>query len=78
MSKRAGSPPGGSLIKRVRSSSPGPGTQTQIAISGSNNEREKALMRTVQRTSNLDAPIVSLAGAHGVRVHEAACVEGAY
>jgi Prp8 binding protein len=70
MSKRSASPPGGqgALIKRVRSSSPAAGAQTQIAISGSNDERQKALIRTVQRTSNLEAPIVSLAGAHGVSV----------
>ncbi|KAI0692561.1 WD40 repeat-like protein [Cytidiella melzeri] len=63
MSKRGASPPpGGALIKRVRSSSPQP--NNQIAISSSNNERDQALIRTVKRTSSLEAPIISLTGSH--------------
>ncbi|KAI0048047.1 WD40 repeat-like protein [Auriscalpium vulgare] len=66
MSKRAGAPQQGALIKRARSSEP-EGNQ-QLAISSSNDERQKALIRTVKRTSNLDAPIVSLAGAHSAEI----------
>ena len=65
MSKREGSPTpnGGVLIKRARGASPPP---NQIVISSSNDERQKGLVRTVKRTSGLEAPIVSLSGAHGV------------
>lgn len=64
MSKRAASPPAnGALIKRARATPP---PSNQIAIS-STDDRSKGLIRTVQRTSSLDAPIVSLAGAHAVR-----------
>ncbi|CAA7259323.1 unnamed protein product [Cyclocybe aegerita] len=62
MSKRGPSPPpGGAVIKRARATPP---PSNQIAISSSNDDRNKGLIRTVQRTSNLEAPIVSLAGAH--------------
>jgi Prp8 binding protein len=65
MSKRGASPPPeGVLIKRARSSEP-PAT-TQLVISSSNDERQQALIRTVKRTSNLEAPIISLSGAHSV------------
>lgn len=65
MSKRSASPPAGqgTLIKRSRSSEPQ--NTAQLVISSSGKEREQALIRTVKRTSNLEAPIVSLAGAHG-------------
>ena len=65
MSKRGASPPlnGGTLVKRARSNEP---QANQIAISSSNDERQKGLIRTIKRTSNLDAPIVSLTGAHSV------------
>ena len=63
MSKRGASPPGGALIKRARSNEL---AQNQIAISSSNDERQQALIRTVQRTSSLEAPIISLSGAHSV------------
>jgi hypothetical protein len=53
----------GVLVKRARSSPP---PSTQIAISSSNDERSKSLIRSVKRTSNLEAPIISLAGAHSV------------
>ncbi|KAF8204572.1 U5 snRNP complex subunit [Pholiota molesta] len=62
MSKRPSSPTsGGALMKRARATPP---PSTQIAISSANEDRNKGLIRTVARTSNLDAPIVSLAGAH--------------
>lgn len=66
MSKRSASPPSaqGTLIKRSRSSEPQ--NTAQLIISSSGKEREQALIRTVKRTSNLEAPIVSLSGAHGV------------
>lgn len=64
MSKRSLSPaPGGALVKRAKATPP---PSNQIAISSSNDDRNKGLIRTVQRTSNLEAPIVSLAGAHSV------------
>lgn len=69
MSKRPVSPPGGgALIKRAKSSADGSGASTtrEIAISSNNDPRNKSLIRSVQRTSGLDAPIVSLAGAHSV------------
>ncbi|KAJ7654912.1 WD40 repeat-like protein [Mycena rosella] len=61
MSKRPGSPSAGIVIKRAKGTPP---PSTQIAISSSDADRSKGLIRTVQRTSNLEAPIVSLAGAH--------------
>ncbi|KAJ7455828.1 WD40-repeat-containing domain protein [Mycena latifolia] len=61
MSKRAGSPSAsGAVIKRAKGTPP---PSNQIAIS-SGTDKSKGLIRTVQRTSNLDAPIISLAGAH--------------
>ena len=66
MAKRAAPQEEGTLIKRARSSEPDANNQ-QLIISSSNDERQKALVRTVKRTSNLDAPIVSLSGAHSVR-----------
>lgn len=65
MAKRAAPQEEGSLIKRARSSEPEANDQ-QLAISSSNDERQSALVRTVKRTSNLEAPIVSLSGAHAV------------
>ncbi|KAG6884674.1 hypothetical protein C0992_005931 [Termitomyces sp. T32_za158] len=66
MSKRGPSPPPveGVLIKRAKSDAP---PSNQIIISSSNDPRNKGLVRSVQRTSNLEAPIISLAGAHSVR-----------
>jgi hypothetical protein len=66
MAKRAAPQEDGTLIKRARSSEPEASNQQQLAISSSNDERQKALVRSVKRTSNLEAPIVSLSGAHGV------------
>ncbi|KAJ2917517.1 hypothetical protein MD484_g2897, partial [Candolleomyces efflorescens] len=67
MSKRSLSPPptGGALIKKARATPP---PSNQIIISSSNDDRNKGLVRTVQRTSNLEAPIVSLAGAHSAEI----------
>jgi hypothetical protein len=65
MAKRAAPHEEGTLIKRARSSEPEANNQ-QLAISSSNDERQKALIRSVKRTSSLEAPIVSLSGAHAV------------
>ncbi|PFH50425.1 hypothetical protein AMATHDRAFT_193270 [Amanita thiersii Skay4041] len=68
MSKRASSPPNhsaGGLIKRARSGTP---PTTQLAISSAGDDRSKGLIRAVQRTSNLEAPIISLAGAHSAEI----------
>ncbi|KAJ7730042.1 U5 snRNP complex subunit [Mycena olivaceomarginata] len=62
MSKRPGSPSSGALIKRAKGTPP-PSNQIAISSSGEG-DKNKGLIRTVQRTSNLEAPIVSLAGAH--------------
>lgn len=59
-------PLSGGLIKRTRVDGPPQGPGNAIAIS-SGADVGKALVRSVKRTSSLDAPIVSLAGAHGVR-----------
>ncbi len=66
MVKRAAPQEDGALIKRARSSEPEASNQQQLAISSSNDERQKALVRSVKRTSSLEAPIVSLSGAHAV------------
>lgn len=71
-SKRKSSPgstPDGALVaaKRPRGNSPPSNTQ-QIAISSAGSNDSKALLRTVQRTSGLEAPIVSLAGAHSMEI----------
>ncbi|KIY73928.1 WD40 repeat-like protein [Cylindrobasidium torrendii FP15055 ss-10] len=64
MSKRGGSPPpDGTLIKRARATPP---PSNQIAISSGTNE--KGLIRTVKRTSSLEAPIISLSGAHSAEI----------
>ena len=54
------------MVKRAKATPP---PSNQIAISSANDDRNKGLIRTVQRTSNLEAPIVSLAGAHSVYVN---------
>jgi len=72
MSKRAAPQEEGTLIKRARSSEPEANNQ-QLAISSSNDERQKALVRSVKRTSNLEAPIVSLSGAHAVSFQRLCC-----
>ena len=67
MSKRGLSPPASSaVIKRSRNENDG-NTQ-QLVISSAGDDKSKGLVRTVKRTSNLEAPIISLAGAHAVRL----------
>ena len=39
----------------------------QIAIASANGGKSKGLVRSIKRTSGLQAPIISLTGAHGVR-----------
>ena len=39
---------------------------TLTVASSGEGQRKNALIRTVKRTSGLDAPIVALSGAHGV------------
>ena len=64
MSKGGISPPGeGTLIKRARSGSP---PSNELVISSSGDDRQKGLIRSIKRTSNLEAPIISLSGAHSV------------
>lgn len=41
-------------------------TMTLTVASSGEGQRKNALVRTIKRTSGLEAPIVSLAGAHGV------------
>ncbi|KAF5371225.1 hypothetical protein D9758_004224 [Tetrapyrgos nigripes] len=66
MSKRGASPPPeGALVKRAKSSEP---PTNQIAISSNNDPRNKGLIRTVQRTSSLEAPIILLEGAHSAEI----------
>ena len=67
MSKRGASPPpSGALIKRARAEEQ---PKNQIAISSAGDDRSKGLIRTVKRTSGLEAPIVSLSGAHSVSLN---------
>ncbi|KAM6490411.1 WD40-repeat-containing domain protein, partial [Amanita muscaria] len=71
MSKRVGSPStgtpltAGGLIKRQRSNEPPAATQLVISSAG---DDKKGLVRSVQRTSNLEAPIISLSGAHSAEI----------
>ncbi|KAF9226804.1 WD40 repeat-like protein [Gyrodon lividus] len=66
MSKRGTYPPGeGTLVKRARSDSP---PRNQIVISSSGDDRQKGLVRSVKRTSSLEAPIISLSGAHSAEI----------
>ncbi|EGO02288.1 hypothetical protein SERLA73DRAFT_104685 [Serpula lacrymans var. lacrymans S7.3] len=66
MSKRGASPPPeGALIKRARSGSP---VTSQMVISSGNDDRQKGLIRTIKRTSSLEAPIISLSGAHSAEI----------
>ncbi|KZV79829.1 hypothetical protein EXIGLDRAFT_781796 [Exidia glandulosa HHB12029] len=67
--KAPSSPPSGAVIKRARGPSP---PRNQIAISSAG-EDSKGLVRTIQRTSGLEAPIVSLAGAHSVHARARIC-----
>jgi len=65
MSKRPASPSDGALVKRSKDS---PTPSNQIAISSSNDPRNKGLIRSVKRTSSLEAPIISLSGAHSSEI----------
>ncbi|KAF8345640.1 WD40-repeat-containing domain protein [Amanita rubescens] len=69
MSKRPSPPTGfshgaGGLIKRAKS---GEQQSNQLIISSAGDDK-KGLIRTVQRTSNLEAPIISLSGAHSAEI----------
>ncbi|KAF8628195.1 hypothetical protein AX15_004045 [Amanita polypyramis BW_CC] len=70
MSKRGPSSPttpsnAGGLIKRSKSGEPPAASQLIISSAGDN---KKGLIRTVQRTSGLEAPIISLSGAHSAEI----------
>ena len=57
------------LAKRARvdDDEEDPTKQTLTVASSGEGQRKNALVRTIKRTSGLEAPIVSLTGAHGVR-----------
>ena len=64
-------PPGGpgyALTKRARveDEEDDARNMTMTVASSGEGQRKNALIRTVQRTSGLEAPIVALGGAHGV------------
>lgn len=65
MSKRTHSPPPSSAV--VKRSKPSDSNTQQLVISSAGDDKSKGLVRTVKRTSNLEAPIISLSGAHSVR-----------
>ena len=74
MSIRKSPPPAGpglALAKRARvdDDEEDPSTQTLTVASSGEGQRKNALVRTIKRTSGLEAPIVSLTGAHGVSGH---------
>lgn len=78
MSKRGTSPPGdGQLVKRARSNTP---PRSQLVISSSGDDRQKGLVRSVKRTSSLEAPIISLSGSHSVSgtMHTRVSLGGSY
>lgn len=58
------------IAKRARVDSEeaddGRNAMTLTVASSGEGQRKNALVKTIQRTSGLEAPIVSLAGAHGV------------
>lgn len=60
------------LTKRARVSTEedeeDPNAMTMTVASSGEGQRKNALIRTIKRTSGLEAPIVSLTGAHGVRI----------
>lgn len=70
MSVRKSPPPPGqglALAKRARvDDEEDPSSQTLTVASSGEGQRKNALIRTIKRTSGLEAPIVSLSGAHGV------------
>lgn len=65
----AGSSSSSVLVKRQRQGDNDAGVgERQIAIASSDGGKSKGLIRTVKRTSNLSAPILSLSGAHGAEI----------
>lgn len=59
--------PGMAVAKRARvEDDDEENTMTLTVASSGEGQRKNALVRTIKRTSGLEAPIVSLAGAHGV------------
>lgn len=54
------------VAKRARVEDEDENTMTLTVASSGEGQRKNALVRTIKRTSGLEAPIVSLAGAHGV------------
>lgn len=60
--------PGSALTKRARveDDESDPSMSLMTVASSGEGQRKNALVRSVKRTSGLQAPIVSLAGAHGV------------
>jgi Prp8 binding protein len=70
MSVRKSPPPGPgtALTKRARvEDEEDPSRMVMTVASSGEGQRKNALVKSIQRTSGLEAPIVSLAGAHGVR-----------
>lgn len=65
--KEPPSGPGLAVAKRARvEDEEDENTMTLTVASSGEGQRKNALVRTIKRTSGLEAPIVSLAGAHGV------------
>lgn len=74
MSVRKSPPPPGpgvALTKRARVEDEEDDSRnmTLTVASSGEGQRKNAMIRTIQRTSGLEAPIVALGGAHGVCVH---------
>ena len=69
MSVRKSPPPGPgtALAKRARVEDEEDASRMVMTVASSGEgQRKNALVKSIQRTSGLEAPIVSLAGAHGV------------
>lgn len=66
------------LTKRARvdDDEEDPTSQTLTVASSGEGQRKNALIRTIKRTSGLEAPIVSLTGAHGVSSGRSAVFAG--
>ncbi len=59
--------PGMAVAKRARvEDEEAENTMTLTVASSGEGQRKNALVRTIKRTSGLEAPIVSLTGAHAV------------
>ncbi len=83
MSIRKSPPPSGpgyALTKRARvdSEEVEDGTMTITVASSGEGQRKNALIRSVKRTSGLEAPIVALSGAHGVSSPSTFLLRGPY